>query len=72
MDSERKIEDQEVLRKTKSDECKTSNHTNGGQIINTADKENASPNKEDIQSTVRRHDEPSELSFEICEFVVVI
>lgn len=44
------------------------NHDNSDEI---KDKENSNPNKEEnetnnIQQT-RRHDEPSELSFEICE-----
>jgi hypothetical protein len=66
MESERKIEDYDVLEKTKSDEIKTSNQSNGGQIIHQNGKENVNPNKENIESKIRRHDEPSELSFEIC------
>lgn len=66
MESERKIENFEVLEKTKNDEIKTENQSNGGQMIHQNDKENANPNKETTENNIRRHDEPSELSFEIC------
>lgn len=65
MESERMIENYEELGRTKSDEIKTTNHTNGGQMIHPIDKENANPNKESTENNIRRHDEPSELSFEI-------
>lgn len=77
MESERIIEDYEELERTKSDEINTTNHTNGGQMIHPIGKENANPNNESTENNIRRHDEPSELSFEICKlgyienFVVV-
>lgn len=44
------------------------NHDNSDEI---KDKENSNPNKEENETNIiqqtRRHDEPSELSFEICE-----
>lgn len=44
------------------------NHDNSDEI---KDKENSNPNKEENETNniqqSRRHDEPSELSFEICE-----
>lgn len=67
MESERKIEDFEVLSKTKSDEIPSSNQSNGGHNAHKAEKENADPNKDSTENNIRRHDEPSELSFEICE-----
>lgn len=68
MESEGKIENFEVLEKTQeSDEIKKSNQANGGQIIHQEDKENEAPNTEDKENNLRRHDEPSELSFEICK-----
>lgn len=67
MESERMIENYEELDRTKSDEIKTTNHTNGGQMIHSIDKENANPNNESTENNIRRHDEPSELSFEICK-----
>lgn len=66
MESERKIENYEVLPASKNDEIQTSNHTNGGQMIHQNDKENANPNTDKTENNVRRHDEPSELSFETC------
>lgn len=78
MESERKIENHEVFDKTKSDEIITSNLSNGawngGNMNHQEDKENEAPNKENINNVIRRHDEPSELSFEICKkiFVVVL
>lgn len=68
MDSERKIENFEDLSKTKSDETSSSNHSNGGHSVHKAEKENADPNKDKPENNIRRHDEPSELSFEKSEF----
>lgn len=66
MESERKFENYEVLSDlTKNDEMKTSTQLNGGQTVH--DKENANPNIESTENNIRRHDEPSELSFEICK-----
>lgn len=67
MESEQKSENFELLDKTKSDEIKTSNRLNGGQVLHQQDKENEAPNKENAENNIRRHDEPSELSFEICK-----
>lgn len=67
MESDRKVENFEVVAKMKSDEIKPSNQTNGGQVIHQIDKENDNPNKENSEQNIRRHDEPSELSFEICK-----
>lgn len=68
MESDRKIENFEVLSETKSDETPSSNQTaNGGHSVHKAEKENADPNKDKTENNIRRHDEPSELSFEICE-----
>lgn len=64
MESERKIENYEVFDKTISDEISTSNQLNGGQTIHPPDKENANPNMDNTENNIRRHDEPSELSFE--------
>lgn len=74
MESERNIENYEVFDKTESDEIKASNQLNGGPVILNQDKENETPNKENIENNIRRHDEPSELSFEVCKknFVVVL
>jgi hypothetical protein len=66
MECERKVENFEDFVKTKSDEIKNTNHSNGGQSLHQNGKENANPNKENKTNNVRRHDEPSELSFEIC------
>lgn len=74
MEIEQKIENPEVFEKTQEiDEIKKFGEKNGGQIICQSQKENEAPNKEN--NIRRRHDEPSELSFEICKektFVVVI
>lgn len=70
MESERKMENHEDLCKIKNDETKTPYHTNGGQMTHPPDKENANPNKENSENNIRRHDEPSELSFEIGEWKV--
>lgn len=68
MESEQKTENFEVFEKTpENDEIKKSNESNGGQIIHHVDKENEAPNKEAKENNIRRHDEPSELSFEICK-----
>lgn len=64
MESERKIEDYEVFDKTKSDETKTTNQTSDSSVIHQNGKENVNPNKENTENNIRRHDEPSELSFE--------
>lgn len=64
MDCERKIENSEFLDKTKSDDIKNSHQLNGGQMNHQNDKENTNPNKENAENIIRRHDEPSELSFE--------
>lgn len=66
MESERKIEDYDVLIKTKSDEIKSTILSNGAPIIHQNGKENANPNMENTENNIRRHDEPSALSFEIC------
>ena len=70
MESERKIENFEVFEKIQesqeSDEIKKSNQQNGGQIHHL-DKENEAANNENKENNIRRHDEPSELSFEICK-----
>lgn len=68
MESERKMENHEDLCNIKNDEIKTPYHTNGGQMIHPPDKANANPNKENSENNIRRHDEPSELSFEIGEW----
>lgn len=67
MECERKVENFEEFALTKNDEIKNKNHSNGGDLIHKNDKENANPNKENTTKNVRRHDEPSELSFEICK-----
>lgn len=67
MESDREVENFEDFIKIKSDEIKPSNQTNGGQKIHQNDKENDNPNKENTEQIIRRHDEPSELSFEICK-----
>lgn len=64
MECERKIENHEDFLKTKSDDIKNTNHSNGGQKLLENGKENANPNKDNATNNVRRHDEPSELSFE--------
>lgn len=67
MESERKVENFEILEEIKNDEIKPSNQSNGGQMIHRNDKENDNPNKDNTEQIIRRHDEPSELSFEICK-----
>lgn len=66
MESERKIADYDVLVKTKSDEIKSTIQSNGEQVIHQNGKENINPNMENTEINIRRHDEPSALSFEIC------
>lgn len=63
MESDRKVENFADSKDTKSDENKLSN---GVKSIHKNDKENANPNKDNVEGNIRRHDEPSELSFEIC------
>jgi hypothetical protein len=67
MESERKIENHEFSENSQSDNTKATNLTNGGQMTHNGDKENENPNLEKAENKIRRHDEPSELSFEICE-----
>lgn len=64
MESDRKIESCELKGKIKSDEIKNSEQVNGGQMIHENGKENVNPNKDNTEHNIRRHDEPSELSFE--------
>lgn len=59
MESEREIENHEDLLVTQSSLSKM--QSNGCHTSTKTDKENANPNS---NGTVRRHDEPSELSFE--------
>lgn len=72
MESERKIENFDEFDKTKSDEIKKTNQLNGGQMSHHSDKENGNPNIENTENNIRRNDEPSELSFEICKQTVVV
>lgn len=71
MESEHKVENfdefSDEFEKTKSDEIKQPNQLNGGQMNHQSNKENGNPNVENKENVVRRHDEPSELSFEICK-----
>lgn len=65
MESERNIENHEELVTQSPMESKMK--TNGGHTVQQPnDKENANPNN-NSNGSVRRHDEPSELSFEICK-----
>lgn len=72
MESERKIDNLEDFEKTKSEETKKPNQLNGGQMNHHTDKENENPNTENKENNIRRHDEPSELSFEICKHIMKI
>lgn len=65
MESEREIENHDLLVSQSS--TTKMNGVNGGHLIQNTDKENANPNNGNSSQTVRRHDEPSELSFEICK-----
>lgn len=57
----------EIITKNQQTEGQMNHYENGDDEIK--DKENLNPNKEENASNniQRRHDEPSELSFEICE-----
>jgi hypothetical protein len=66
MESERKVENFQLSENSESD-TKATNLTNGGQMTHNENKENANPNEESAETKIRRHDEPSELSFEICK-----
>lgn len=72
MESEGKIDKFEDFTKTESDEIKKPNQLNGGQMNHRTDKENENPNTENKENNIRRHDEPSELSFEICTRTKII
>ena len=67
MECESEVRHCENLDKNSADE-KMENGNNEHHINGNQDKENANPNggKKASKETQRRHDEPSELSFEIC------
>lgn len=67
MESEQKAENYENFVKTKNDEIEKCNQSNGEQVTHQQDKEIREINKENVVNNIRRHDEPSELSFEICK-----
>lgn len=66
MESERTIENHNELKMKTKSEFKTNGITNA----NHSGKENSNPNLENKEESVRRHDEPSELSFEICKEIL--
>lgn len=68
MESDRKIENFETQENFEiKNPNQAKNQANGGQLTHQLNKENDEPNKENKENNIRRHDEPSKLSFEICK-----